>query len=204
MSELPAASVSDTEHSSAVWSWHQENLALCYGLTRGVMELALRLFRGQQQGYVAVLGYATLADYLNELPVADSRTSVYRALRLLDDVVPLVAAPGATFTGDDLIAAGVRKIDMVRALIVAAPPEEAGEWVMKAKELSVSDLRREVLEARGVDMSGAWRDESEWMARQLRQQATRLENAPDKAVALAVLDEAAAASLRVREKLERL
>ena len=184
------------------WLWHEETVALCQNINRGVMEIALRLYKGQQEGYIAAIGYETLVNYLDELPVADSRSSIFRAIRLIRDVLPLITIPAARVTSNDVVQAGPKKLDMVRRLIELAPsPEIAGEWVSKAATLSETDLRREVLSARGYDMDADWRDNVEWGARELRRQANKLEGAADRDAAIGILDDVVARAQWVRAKL---
>lgn len=197
-SELPVTYVAD---SAVLLDAEIRELALVRG--RIAMLLCLKLHQLEQSGGRVALGYASLQEYVASLPAGPgSETSAARIQRVSRTVVPLVALPAAGVTSEDLVDAGIRKLDMVSAVLRGLPPEAAGEWVHRAKVLSVGDLDREIRASRGQDIDAAWREPVEWLARRLRAAAYRLEDAEDAEVVLGLLDTLAADAMQARARLE--
>lgn len=150
------------------------------------------------------LGHDTFASWLADPEVNLSVSQAYRLMACDKAFSPLLAAvpndgKPALVTRDDLAAIGVARAELVAPFISAEDPERSADWLGKARELSVSDLRRAVQDerrGRGLDDRGEWlRD----VSFQLAAIARRLPEAPDP---LVILDDLSSRILAVRARLE--
>ncbi len=142
---------------------HQRLLVEAFQATAHFLEAGKLLVQIKHEELYRDLGYETFDEYLDGAALPWQRAHSYTLMRVARTYSPLfqtsarTSGPAETGPGSDghtcsvtyadLLDMGVHKADLVRKLIRDAPPEDAAEWVAKAKTLRVVDLEREVKRA---------------------------------------------------------
>lgn len=190
---------------------HQEVVNRRYAIERDFLRLGAVLARIRDERHFEALGHPSFESYLGDPDVNLGQTRAFQLLRV-HDVAMLRGWTGAAegsvseplITLEEVAAVGVTKADLIRRKLIDAPDADARrEWVDKAMTLSVSDLRKELAEARGLDIDAAWREPVEYFVRRLHAIAGSLAECADQQRALAQLDEVCALSMQTRARLER-
>ena len=202
--------------ADAAFTLHREIVSLRRTIERDFLVLAAKLARVRDGRLFEVLGHPTFNSYLADPEIGLAHTTAFQLLRVHDvallrgwrdapegNTAVSTQADVPLITAAETLAIGLKKTDLIRRKLIDATSEtERREWKDKAMTTSVSDLRRELAAARGVDVDAAWRETTEYAARRFHQMAARLQDAVDRQAALAILDEVCAAAMAVRETLE--
>lgn len=154
----------------------------------------------------AALGHPTFQSWLADPDVNLSVSQAYRLMTCDRAFSPLLNGSRdgkpALVTPDALAAIGVARAELVAPFVSADDPARAVEWLGKARALSVSDLKREVKDARRdtplTDLQ-AWLAETGY---HLSRVALKLTDGPDRAEALALADRLENGVLAMRARLE--
>jgi hypothetical protein len=118
----------------------QKTIEVKQDMERNFLDLAMLLCQSRDFALWKLLGHDSMESYLGEPEIGIRRSTAFNLMRSFDLYITKLAV-----AQDDLVEAGSSKLTML-APYIEKHPEKVLEWVDKAKALSKSDLREELLQ----------------------------------------------------------
>jgi hypothetical protein len=137
MVPAPVSDRSDVTRADTAFAAYQGIIATKLSIQADFLDLG-RLFKDvRDNNFHKELGYDSFEEFLGAPEISMRRSSVYQYIALYEAY--------STYPKAVLAEIGVRKLQTIKPVVERDP----AEWLLKAKELSVSDLTNEVRTAQG-------------------------------------------------------